>query len=164
MRSTEHRHLACGETGHLARSNCQSAGETPAGPTGKMPVLHDALTQHLVLSGEQILHEIVTAFVGIARGAGEMMIDPHPGGSTKIICHGKNFIGWFALAKQPMRVSTCGADRKQFGGDSDESRKEQLFAIEFRSEPRHGVKQSARESLACACRVINMAMQCAVQI
>ena len=78
MRSTEHRHLACGETGHLARSNCQSAGETPARPTGKMPVLHDALTKHLVLSGEQILHEIVAAFVDVASGSREMMIDSHP--------------------------------------------------------------------------------------
>ena len=57
--------------------NCNSAGETPAGPTGKMPVLHHALTQQLVLSGEQILHEIVAAFIGIARSAGEMMIDSH---------------------------------------------------------------------------------------
>src|SRR5436309_1705821 len=50
--------------------NCESTGETPAGPTRKMRVLHHALTQQLVLSGEQILHEIVTAFVGVARGAG----------------------------------------------------------------------------------------------
>src|SRR5437764_8262639 len=136
MRSTEHRHLACGETGHPARSNCESAGETPASPTGNMPVLHDALTQHLVLSGEQILHEIVTAFISVARGAGEMMIDSHPGGSAKIICDGENFIGWFPLTKQPLRIRTCGADREQFGGNSDEPRKEQLFAIQFRTEPR----------------------------
>src|SRR4051794_3190195 len=93
-----------------------------------------------------------------------MMIDSHPGGSAKIICDGENFIGWFSLTKQPLRIRTCGADRKQFGSDSDESRKEQLFAIEFRSEPRHGVKQSARESLAYPCRIINVAMQCAMQI
>jgi hypothetical protein len=30
-----------------------------------------------VFSGEQFLHEIVPAFIGIARGAGEMMIDSH---------------------------------------------------------------------------------------
>ena len=39
--------------------------------------LHDPVAQQLVLSGKQILHEIVPAFVSIARGAGEMMIDSH---------------------------------------------------------------------------------------
>jgi hypothetical protein len=53
--------------------------------------LHHILTQHLVLSGEQILHEIVTTFIGIARGAGEMMIDSHAGRSAEIIRNGKNF-------------------------------------------------------------------------
>src|SRR4030095_8690093 len=37
--------------------------------------LHNALAKELVLSGKQILHEIETAFIGIARGAGDMMID-----------------------------------------------------------------------------------------
>jgi hypothetical protein len=61
-------------------------------------LLHYALTQQLVFSGEQLLHEIVTAFIRIARGAGEMMIDSHPGGAAKIICDGKNFVGRFTLA------------------------------------------------------------------
>jgi len=55
--------------------------------SGKMPdkarceriPLHDSVSKHFVFSGEQILHEIVTAFIGIARGAGKMMIDSHLG-------------------------------------------------------------------------------------
>jgi hypothetical protein len=57
--------------GILPGVHCRdSAGETPTGPTRTMRVL-----QHLVLSGEQILHKIVTAFIGVARGAAEMMIN-----------------------------------------------------------------------------------------
>src|SRR6266513_6340008 len=122
-----------------------------------MRVLHNTLTQHLVLSGEQVLHKIVTAFIRVARGASEMMIDSHPGGAAKIICDGKNFIGWFPLAEQPLRVGTGRANREQFGGDSDESRKEQLFPIEVRAEPRHGVKQTACEAFDCARGVIDVA-------
>src|SRR6266581_3794793 len=51
--------------------NCDSAGETPTGLTRKVRVLHNALPQQLVFSGEQILYEIVTALIGVARGAGE---------------------------------------------------------------------------------------------
>jgi hypothetical protein len=67
-------------------------------------LLHNALTQQLVLSGEQILHKIVTAFIGVARSAGEMMIDSHTRRSAEIIRNGKNFVGRFTLAKQPLRV------------------------------------------------------------
>jgi hypothetical protein len=62
-------------------------------------LLHDALTQQLVFSGEQVLHKIVTAFVRVARGSGEMMIDSHPRGAAEIICDRKNFIGRFTLAE-----------------------------------------------------------------
>jgi hypothetical protein len=68
--------------------NCQSAGETPADSTGKMPVLHHALPQQLVLSGQQILHDIITAFIGVARGAGEMMINLQARGVTKVTVSG----------------------------------------------------------------------------
>src|SRR6266540_2482165 len=105
--------------------NCYSAGETPTGPTRKMAALHHALTQHLVLSGEQILHEIVTAFIGIAGSAGEMMIDSHARRPAEIIRNGKDLVGRFTLAEQPLRVRTGRANREQFGGDSDEPRKEQ---------------------------------------
>src|SRR5258707_15760174 len=89
--------------------------QTPAGPTRKVRVLHNTLTQHLMFSGEQILHKIVTAFIRVARGAGEIMIDSHPGGAAKIICDGKNFIGWFPLTEQPLRVRTGPANPEQFG-------------------------------------------------
>jgi hypothetical protein len=81
----------------------------------EMPALslHNALTQHLVLSGEQILHEIVTTFIGIARSAGEMMIDSHARRSAEIIRNGKDFVGRFTLVEQPLRVRTRRADRKQ---------------------------------------------------
>lgn len=38
--------------------------------------LHDAGAQLLVLTFEQVLHEIVAAAVGIPRCAGEVMVDP----------------------------------------------------------------------------------------
>src|SRR5438552_10616044 len=66
--------------------------------------LHNALTQQFVFSGEQILHEIETAFIGVARGAGEMMIDSHARRPAEIIRNGKNFVGWFTAAQQPLRV------------------------------------------------------------
>ena len=64
-----------------------------------------------MFSGEQLLHKIVPALIRAARGAGEMIIDSHPGRATEIICDGKNFIGWFPLTEQPLRVRTCRADR-----------------------------------------------------
>jgi len=66
--------------------------------------LHHALAQQLVFSGEQILHEIVTALIGVARGACEMMIDSHARRSAEIIRNGKDFGGRFTLAEQPLRV------------------------------------------------------------
>jgi hypothetical protein len=48
----EHKHLACGDTGDPAwYVKFYSTGETPARPTGRMPVLHNPLAQELVFSG-----------------------------------------------------------------------------------------------------------------
>src|SRR6476646_7076366 len=45
--------LPVGEPGIFSGGqNCESTGETPAGPTRKMRVLHHALTQQFVLSGQ----------------------------------------------------------------------------------------------------------------
>jgi len=96
--------------------------------------LHHSFAQQLVLSGKQILHEIVTASIRVARGAGEMMIDSHSRRAAEIIRNGKNFIGWLPLTEQPLRVRTGRADRKQFRGDSDKSGKKQLLTIEFWTE------------------------------
>jgi hypothetical protein len=82
-------------------------------------LLHHALTQQFVLSGEQILYEIVTAFIGIARSAGEMMIDSHARRPAEIIRNGKDFVGRFTLAEQPLRVGTRRADRKQLRRSTD---------------------------------------------
>ena len=79
-------------------------GRRDADPTRKMRVLHHALTQQLVLSGKQILNKIVTALIGVVGGAGEMMIDSHPRRPAEIIRNGKDFVGWFALAEQPLCV------------------------------------------------------------
>jgi hypothetical protein len=53
--------------------------------------LNDAVAKRFVPSDEQILHQIVTAFMGIAHGAGEMMIDSHARRLTETIRNGKNF-------------------------------------------------------------------------
>jgi hypothetical protein len=103
----------------LGVHKCDSAGEKIADPTRMMRVLHHALTQQLVLSSEQILHEIVTSFIGIARGAGEMMIDSHARRPAEIIRNGKDFVGRFTLAEQPLRVRARRADRKQLRRDTD---------------------------------------------
>jgi hypothetical protein len=34
------------------------------------------VTQQLTLSSEQVLHEVVTAFIGVARGAGGNVLKP----------------------------------------------------------------------------------------
>jgi hypothetical protein len=85
----------------------------------EMPVLHNALTKQGVLSGEQILHEIVTASIGVEGGAGKMMIDSHARRPAEIIRNGKDFVSRFTLTDQPLRVRTCRANRKQFRGDPD---------------------------------------------
>jgi hypothetical protein len=88
----------CGHQASLpGGQNFNSAGETPAGPAAKMATLHYPSAQQFVLSGQQILHESVAALVRVARCAGKMLIDSHPGGATKIICNRENFIGWFPL-------------------------------------------------------------------
>ena len=112
-----------------------------------------------MLSGEQILHEIVTTFIRIAPGAGEMMIDSDARRSAEIIRNGKNFVGRFTLVEQPLRVRTRRADRKQLRRGTDESGKEQLFAIEFWTEARHRMKQSAREPFARSCHVVDVTGQ-----
>ena len=115
-------------------------GEKSEDQPGKLLVLHHALAKKLVFSGEQILHKIETAFIGVARGASEMMIDPHSRRAAEIIRDGKNFVSRFTLAEQPLCVRTRRADRKQLRRSPDKSGKEQLLAIEFRAEPSHGVK------------------------
>jgi hypothetical protein len=90
--------------------NCASTGETPAGPTAKMAVLHNALTQQFVFTGEQFLHEIVTAFVRVARCASEVVVDSHARGAAEIIRDGENFVGWFTLTEEPLRVRTRRAN------------------------------------------------------
>ena len=62
-------------------------------------MLHNPIKQEFVLSGEQILHELITAPVHIAMRADEVIVDPHAGGAAEIICDSKNFIARFALAK-----------------------------------------------------------------
>src|SRR5882762_4267946 len=86
----------------------------------------------------------------------EMLIDSHARRVAEIIRDGKNFVSRFTLVEQPLCIGTCCADRKQLRRDSDKSGKEQLLAIELRPESRHGMKQSACESLARARGVIDV--------
>src|SRR4029077_272357 len=123
----------------VSRDSNRQARRLPA-PTAKIAVLHNPVAQEFVLPCKQLLHESVTAFVHVARCAGEMLIDSHSRRATKIICKYQNFIGRFALTEQPLRIRASRADREQFGGDSDKSGKKQLLAIQFRAEPGHGVK------------------------
>ena len=117
-----------------------------------------------MFSGEQLLHQLIAAPVHVAHCAGEMMIDSRLRRAAEIICDAENFIRRFPLAKQPLRVRTGRADREQLGGDSHKAREQQLLTVEFRPKPRHGMKQTARESFARARSVIDMPLQCDVQI
>jgi len=103
-------------------------------------LLDHAVAQQLVLSGKQILHEIVTAFVSIARGAGEMMVDPHFGGTTEITRNRKDFGGRLTRVDLVLREGAGSADGEKLGCDSNKAGKQQLFTVELRSEARHGVE------------------------
>ena len=78
-------------------------------------LLHYALTQQLVFSGEQLLHEIVTAFIRIARGAGEMMIDSHPGGAANQVRNRKNFLSRFQSTSAMKRSRTITGAAVELG-------------------------------------------------
>src|ERR1043166_7902276 len=82
-----------------------------------------------------------------------MIIDPRARRAAEIICDGKNFVRRFTLAEQPLRIRTGRADREQLGRNSDKTRQQQLLPIEFRAEPRHGMKQTARQPFARPCSV-----------
>jgi hypothetical protein len=133
-------------------------------PGGGVPTLDDAFAQEFVFTSEQILHKNVAALIHVTRCSSKMMIDSHPRGSAEIVCNRDNLIRGFSLAEQPLRIRTRRADSKQFRRDSDKSGKEKLFAVQFRTKPRHGVKQTPRESLASARGVIDMPLLCRVQI
>jgi len=77
-----------------------------------------------VLSGKQILHELITAPVNILMRAGEVIVDPHARRAAEIICDRKNFVSRFALAKQPLRIRASRADGEQFSRNSDKTRKQ----------------------------------------
>ena len=84
-----------------------------AAESGKLPdLLHNPIAQEFVFSSQQLLHEIVAAFIYIARRAGKVVIDSHSRRAAKIICYGKDFIDWLTLTEQPLRVRTCRADRE----------------------------------------------------
>src|ERR1700757_3062465 len=98
------------QRGQSGRGDLTSIAE--AVQVNRRYLLHDAVTQQLVLSNKQILHEIVPALVRVAHCAGEMMVDSRACRATEIICDRKNFISRLALTEQPLRVRTCRADRE----------------------------------------------------
>src|SRR5207302_6202087 len=102
--------------------------------------LHNSLTETFVFSGQQLLRQIVAGAVSIAGGASEVMINSHFGGTTEITRNRKDFIGRLTRVDFVLREGTCRANREKFRGDSDETREQQLLAVEFRTEARHGVK------------------------
>ncbi len=81
-------------------------------PAAHARYLHDAIAEKRVFTGEQVLHESVAALIRVAGCAGEVIINSHACGAAEIICDRENFISWFALAEQPLRVRTRRADRE----------------------------------------------------
>ena len=47
--------------------------------TARMAVLHNPFAQIGVFPGEQFLRELVAGAIGVVRGTGKMVVDPHPG-------------------------------------------------------------------------------------
>src|SRR5207237_9290259 len=126
-------------------------------------MLHNSLTETIVFSRQQLLRQLVPGAVGIARGAGKMMVDSHFGGATEITRNRKDFIGRLTGVDLVLCEGTRRANREKFRRDPNETRKQQLLAIEFRTKARHGVKQSARQSPACARGVANVRPQIGVK-
>src|SRR5207253_1270962 len=96
-----------------------------------LPALYDPLTETFVFSCQQLLRQIVAGAVSIARGAGEMMIDSHFGGATEIPRNRKDFIGRLTGVDLVLCEGTRRANREKFRRDPNETRKQQLLAIEF---------------------------------
>src|SRR2546428_12438067 len=94
-----------------------------------MAVLHHALTQQFVFPGKQLLNEIVTALVHVARCPGEMMNDPRSGRATEIIRNRKNFIGGVFLAAPPIRVRKQPPDRQKFPTGPPQTRKKEVVSV-----------------------------------
>src|SRR5438105_8493381 len=99
-------------------------------------MLHNSPSKICVLPGQQLLRQIVAGAVSIARGAGEMMIDSHFGGATEIPRNRKDFIGRLTGVDLVLCEGTRRANREKFRRDSNETRKQQLLAIEFRTKAR----------------------------
>src|ERR1700730_9146795 len=115
-------------------------GETPGGPTGRMPVLHYPATHRLVFPGEQLLREIVTALVGVAARPGKVLIDPRTRGAANQMRERENFRGRLTGVDLRLRKRARGAHREKLRGDADKTREQKLLAIEFRAEAHHGVE------------------------
>src|SRR5690349_24430382 len=92
-----------------------------------------------------------------------MMIDSHLGGATEIIRHGKNLITRFARVDLVLCEGARGADGEKLGGNSNKTGKQQLFAIQLRSEARHSMEQTARQFPTRARGVTNVRSELVVE-
>src|ERR1700731_4084324 len=100
----------------------------------------DAATQVLVFPGEQLLREIVAALVGVAARPGKVMIDARASGAAEVMREGQNLRGRFTGVDLGLGEWAGGAHCEKFRGDANETREQQLFAIEFRTKAHHGVE------------------------
>src|SRR5438477_11278970 len=106
----------------------------------RVPPLHNPLAQALVFAGEQLLGEIVAALIGVTACPGKVIIDPRASGATEVMRKRENFRGWLACVDLGLSERTSGTHGKEFCRYTHESREQQLFAIEFRTEAHHGVE------------------------
>ena len=97
-----------------------------------------------MFTGEQILRELVAAFIDVTHRAGEVILDAHARGTAEVICEREDFLDGFATVNVVLRGRSGRAYREQFRVDSNKPREQQLLAIELWPEPRHGVKQTTR--------------------
>src|ERR1043166_8008543 len=106
----------------------------------------------LMFPGQQFLSQFIGTPIRILSSAGKMMNDAHPGGTAGVIGERQDFVNRLPAIDLVLRERTSGANCEQLRGDADKSGEQQLFALKFRSKPRHGVKQTASQSPACSCR------------
>src|SRR5450432_1264426 len=102
--------------------------------------LHNPFAQIRVLSRHQFLRQIIAGAIRVARCAGEMVVDPHRRRATEVASDRQYLGGWFALIDLVLREGARRANREEFCRDTDETRQQQLFAIELGTESCHRVE------------------------
>src|ERR1700693_4238953 len=122
-------------------------------------LLNDAFPQTGMFSSHQFLSQLVSALVHVLGCSGKVMVDPGLGRIAEIIGDRQHLVDGFAMVHFVLCKRTTGARSEKLGGDAHEAREQQVLTVQFGTETRHRMKQSARQLLACARGVIDVLLQ-----